>query len=152
MANSQAFCNQAKLDLLLGKHAFGTSVVRGTTDADSFKCALYEATATIDKTTTAYAAPGEVTGTNYPPGGVALGSGFTAPQVTADVAHTTPAVNIVFTNVTLSTSFDAALIYNDTQADAAFSVHTFAGQTVTAGDFTLTMPVNDNATGLIRIA
>lgn len=152
MPNSQAFCNQAKLDLLLGKHAFGTSVTRGTTDADAFKCALYEATATIDKDTTAYTATGEVTDASYTAGGVAVVFG-TAPQVTADVAHVTPSANIVFTNVTLSVSFDAALIYNDTQAgDPAFSVHTFAAQTVTAGDFTLTMPVNDNATGLIRIA
>jgi hypothetical protein len=32
------------------------------------------------------------------------------------------------------------------------SVHTFGSQTVTAGNFTLTMPTNDASNALIRIA
>ena len=56
------------------------------------------------------------------------------------------------TTVTLSTAFDAVQIYNSTQGDKSVSIHTFGSQTVTAGNFTLTMPTNDATTGLIRIA
>ena len=40
MANSQAMCTSFKQDLLNGLHAFGTSVVRASTAADTFKAAL----------------------------------------------------------------------------------------------------------------
>ena len=47
----------------------------------------------------------------------------------------------------------AALLYNNSHATKyAVSVHTFASQSITAADFTLTMPVGDGTTGLIRIA
>jgi len=149
MANTQAFCNQAKLDMMNGKHALGASVVRGTTAKDSYKAALYLASATVDKTTVAYSATGEVSGTNYTAGGVAVTTA-SAPSLTNDVAHFTPSSSIVFTNVTLGTSFDAVLIYNSSQANGALSVHTFGSQTVTAGDFTLTMPADTDTTGLVR--
>jgi hypothetical protein len=58
----------------------------------------------------------------------------------------------VYTNVTLTTAFDAVLIYNSTQSDRAVSVHTFGSQTITAGTFTLVMPVNAAGTALINIA
>ena len=41
MANSQAICTSFKVELLNGIHAFGTTVVRAGTTADSFKAALY---------------------------------------------------------------------------------------------------------------
>lgn len=152
MANTQAFCSQAKVDLMNGKHAFGASVVRGATTKDAYKAALYLATATKNATTTVYNTTGEVTGTNYSAGGVAVTTG-TAPALDTTTAHFTPSASIVFTNVTLSTAFDAVVIYNDTSATKlAVSVHTFGSQTVTAGDFTLTMPTNNGTTGLIRIA
>jgi hypothetical protein len=54
--------------------------------------------------------------------------------------------------VTLATAFDALLIYNDTSAGKnAVGVFTFGSQTVTAGNFSLTMPTNDSSTGLIRL-
>ena len=43
------------------------------------------------------------------------------------------------------------LLYNSTQSNKAVSVHTFGSQTVTAGNFTLTMPTNAVSTALIRI-
>lgn len=70
MANTQAMCTSFKVELLNGHHALGTSVTRGATTADSFKAALYLATATINATTTAYTATGEVSGTGYTAGGV----------------------------------------------------------------------------------
>ncbi len=153
MANTQAFCNQAKVDLLNGKHAFGTSVLRASpASPDSFKAALFLVSATINSGTTIYTTSGEVTGTNYSAGGEAIAS-FVGPQLDTNTAHTQPSASIVYSNVTLGTAFDAVLIYNDTSAaKKAFSVHTFGSQTVTAGDFTLTMPTNDGTTGLIRVA
>ena len=151
MANTQAFCSQAKVYMMNGKHALGTTVTRGATTKDTYKAALYLATATVGPATTAYSATGEVSGTNYTAGGVAVTTA-TAPTLDGTTAHFTPSASIIFTNVTLSTAFDAVLIYNSSQSNIALSVHTFSSQTVTAGDFTLTMPTNDGTTGLIRIA
>jgi len=152
VANTQAFCTQAKADLMNGLHAFGASVVRAATTKDSYKGALYLASATMGAGATIYTATGEVSGTNYAAGGVAVTTG-TAPAISGTTAFFTPSASIVYTNVTLTTAFDAVLIYNDTSATKlALSVHTFGSQTVTAGTFTLTMPVNDATTGLIRIA
>ena len=153
MANTQAFCSQAKVDLMNGLHAMGTSVIRAGTTKDEFKAALYEAVAgDKDATATVYNTTGEVSGTNYVAGGVVVTTA-TGPQLDSTTAHFTPSASIVFTNVTLATAFDAVLLYNNTSATKlALSVHTFGSQTVTAGDFTLTMPTDDGTTALIRIA
>jgi hypothetical protein len=143
-----------KVELLNGIHAFGTSVVRAATTADSFKAALYLTTASIGAATTAYTATGEVSGTGYTAGGVDLtgATDWIAPTSSGTTAFSTPTASIVYTTVTLSTAFDCVLIYNTTQGNKAVSAHTFGSQTVTSGTFTLTMPVNDATTGLIRIA
>jgi hypothetical protein len=129
-------------------------VVRAGTTPDSFKAALYLTSASRGAGDTVYNSTGEVSGTNYTAGGVDLTGSpdWIAPATTGTTAFTTPTNSIVFTNVTLSTAFDAVLIYNSTQGDKAVSVHTFGSQTVTAGTFTLTMPTNDATTGLLRIA
>jgi len=151
MANTQAFVSQAKADLMNGLHAFGASVIRAATTKDSYKAALYLATATRNAGDTIYDTTGEVSGTNYTAGGVAVTTA-NAPTLTSTTAHFTPSASIVYTNVTLSTAFDAVLIYNDTSSTKlALSVHTFGSQTVSAGDFTLTMPTDNDTTGLIRI-
>jgi hypothetical protein len=149
-ANSQAMCTSFKVEILNGIHALGTTVTRGASTADTIKAALYLATATLGAGTTAYSATGEVTGTNYSAGGVTVTNG-TAPTSSGTTAFWTPSASIVFTNVTLSTAFDAVLLYNSTQSNRAISVHTFGSQTVTAGTFTLTMPTNDASNALIRI-
>jgi intracellular septation protein A len=153
MANTQALCTSFKVDLLNAVHAFnGTGVPAHTVStADSFKAALYLASATVNATTTAYSATNEVSGTGYTAGGVAVTFG-TAPSSTSTTAFITPSASIVFSGVTLATAFDAVLLYNSSQSNKAVSVHTFGSQTVTAGTFTLTMPTNDSSTGLIRLA
>lgn len=151
MANSQAMCTSFKGELLVGHHNFGTGVIRAATTADSFKAALYLASATVNAATTAYSASDEVSGTGYTAGGVAVTFG-TVPSTSGTTAFVTPSASITYSAVTLSTAFDAVLIYNSTQSNKAVSVHTFGSQTVTAGTFTLTMPVNDASTGLIRLA
>jgi len=143
-----------KVEILNGIHALGTSVTRGGTTPDSFKAALYLTTATVNAASTAYTATGEVSGTNYTAGGVDLTGSpdWIAPASSGTTAYTTPTASIVYTTVTLTTAFDAVMIYNSTQSNKAVSVHTFGSQTITAGTFTLTMPTNDASTGLIRIA
>jgi hypothetical protein len=151
MANTQAMCTSFKGELLVGHHNFGTGVIRAATTADTFKAALYLATATVDATTTAYSSTNEVTGTGYTAGGVTVTFG-TVPSTSGTTAFVTPSASISYSAVTLATAFDCVLIYNSTQSNKAVSVHTFGSQTVTAGTFTLTMPVNDASTGLIRLA
>jgi hypothetical protein len=151
MANSQAMCTSFKAEILSGIHALGVTVVRGATTVDSLKAALYVATATISAATTAYSATNEVSGTGYTAGGIAV-TNATAPSSSGTTAFWTPSASLVFTTVTLTTSFDCVLIYNSTQSNKAISVHTFGATTVTAGTFTLSMPTNDGTTGLLRIA
>ena len=151
MANTQSLCTSFKGELLVGHHNFGTGVVRAATTADTFKAALYLASATVNAATTAYSSTGEVTGTGYSAGGVTVTFG-TPPSTSGTTAFVTPSASISYSAVTLSTAFDAVLIYNSTQSNKAVSVHTFGSQTVTAGTFTLTMPTNDASTGLIRLA
>lgn len=150
MANSQAVCTSFKVEVLNGIHALGTTVTRGGTTADSFKAALYVATGSIGAGTTAYSATNEVSGTNYTAGGTAFT--WSAPNSTGTTAFTTPSANISWSNVTLATAFDAVLLYNTSQSNKAVAVYTFGSQTVTAGNFTLTMPTNDASTGLLRLA
>ena len=143
-------------EVLTATHNFGVAPTRGTTAADTFKAALYLASATINASTTAYTVTGEVTGTNYTAGGVAV-TNATAPiatnsSATAGVAYWTASASITYTTVTLSTAFDAVLIYNSTQSNKAVSVHTFGSQTITAGTFTLTMPSNTTSTALLRLS
>lgn len=152
MANAQAMATTFKRDLLNGLHAFGSSVIRGATTPDSYKAALYLASGSLGAATTAYSATSEVSGTNYTAGGVAVTFG-TVPSTTGTTAFVTPSASIVFTTVTLATSFDCVLIYNNTAAGKnAVSVHTFTAQTITAGTLTLTMPANDSTNALIRLA
>jgi hypothetical protein len=141
-----------KGELLNAYHNFSaTNPARTINTADSFKAALYLASATVNATTTAYTTTGEVTGTNYTAGGVAITS-FNAPSTSGTTGFTTPTASFTYTNVTLSTAFDCVLVYNNSQTNRAVSAHTFGSQTVTAGTFTLTMPTNDATNALIRIA
>lgn len=152
MANSAGICTQFKVDILNGLHAFGASVIRAATTKDAFKAALFLASASRGAGDTVYSVTGEVSGTNYTAGGVAVTTA-TAPNSTGTTAFVTPSGSIVYTNVTLATAFDAMLIYNDTSATKlAVQVLTFGSQTITAGTLTFTMPTNDATTGLLRIA
>lgn len=156
MANTQAMTTSFMGELMTATHNFGTAPVRATGATDSFKAALYLTTATVNASTTAYSASNEVSGTNYVAGGVAVTMGTvptaTNSSATAGVAFVTPSASITYTTVTLTTAFDAVLLYNSTQGNTAVSVHTFGSQTVTAGTFTLTMPSNTTTTALIRLA
>jgi len=156
MANTQALCTAFKVQLLNGSHAFGDQAansVRTVTTKDVFKIALFLATASRGAGDTVYNTTGELAGTgNYTQGGVTL-TNATAPTNDSTTAHWTPSANVTWSNLTSSGAFDAAVIYNDSATNKnQVSVHTFSSQSITAADFTLTMPTNDGTTGLIRIA
>jgi len=149
-------CTSFMSELMTATHNFGTAPIRAASTADTFKAALYLASATVNASTTVYSTTGEVTGTNYTAGGVTV-TNATAPlssntSATAGTGYWTPSASLTYTNVTLTTAFDAVLIYNSTQSNKAVSVHTFGSQTVTAGTFTLTMPSNTTSTALLRLA
>ena len=156
MANTQSMCTSFMSELMTATHNFGTAPVRAASTADTFKAALYLASATVNASTTAYSSTGEVTGTGYSAGGVTVTNATppasTNTSATAGTAYWTPSASITYTTVTLTTAFDAVLIYNSTQSNKAVSVHTFGSQTVTAGTFTLTMPSNTTSTALLRLA
>ena len=156
MANTQSMATSFLGELMTATHNFGASPIRAAATADTFKAALYLASATINASTTVYSTTGEVSGTGYTAGGVTV-TNATAPtatnaSATAGVGYWTPSASFVYTSVTLSTAFDTVLVYNSTQSDKAVSVHTFGSQTITAGTFTLTMPSNTTTTALLRLA
>lgn len=141
MANSQAFNNQAKLDSL-------TAIAP---NASTIKAALYLASATTGASTTTYTATGEVSGTGYSAGGVTV-THANAASLSGSTAIWTPSASIVYTTVTLSTAFDCMLVYDTSRSNDTISTHTFGSQTITAGTFTITMPVNDASNALVRVA
>ena len=148
MAISQAMCTSFKVELLNGIHAFGTTVARGGTTADTFKLALYTSSASLDASTTAYTTSNEVSGTGYTAAGAALTA--VAPTSSGTTAF------LDFNDLTFSTATitaRGALIYNDTQSDKAVAVLDFGGdKTSTAGDFTVVFPTADASNAIIRIA
>ena len=148
MAITQAMCTSFKVELLNGIHAFGTTVTRGATTADSMYIALYTSSASLDATTTAYSVTNEVSGTGYTAGGNALTA--VAPTSSGTTAFTD------FNDTTWSTATitaRGALIYNSTQSNKAVAVLDFgADKTSTAGDFTIVFPTADASNAIIRIA
>jgi len=156
VANTQSMCTSFMGELMTATHNFGVAPTRGTSAADTFKAALYLASATINASTTVYTATGEVSGSGYAAGGVAVTNATpptaTNSSATAGVAFFTPSASLTYTTVTLATAFDTVLIYNSSQSNKAVSVHTFGSQTITAGTFTLTMPSNTTTTALLRLS
>ena len=159
MANTQSMCTSFLGEVLTATHNFGTAPIRAATTADTFKAALYFASATVNASTTAYSVTGEVTnssGSGYTAGGTTVTNG-TAPTATnssstAGTAYWTPTASFSWSALTVTTAFDAVLIYNSSQSNKAVSVHTFGSQTITSGTFTLTMPSNTTSTALLRLA
>jgi hypothetical protein len=159
MANTASMCTSFMGELMTATHNFGASPIRAAATADTFKAALYFTSATVNASTTAYSTTNEVTntsGTGYTAGGVTVTNG-TAPiatnsSATAGVAYWTPTASFSWSALTITTAFNAILIYNSTQSNKAVAVYTFGDQTITAGTFTLTMPSNTTTTGLLRLA
>lgn len=157
MANTQAICTSFKGELLVGNHQLGSVTLTSRTSltaptTDTVKAALYLATATVNSTTTAYSSTNELAATgNYTAGGVTV-TNATAPTTSGTTAYWTPSASLTWTTLTSSGAFDCVLFYNSSQSNKAISVHTFSSQSVTAGNFTITMPTNAAGTALINLA
>ena len=148
MAITQAMCTSFKVEILNGIHAFGTTVARAGTTADTFYLALYTDAASLNATTTAYETGGETAGTGYAAGGQALAT--VAPTSSGTTAYLDFA-DETWTTATITAR--GAMIYNQSQGNKAVAVLDFGGnKTSTAGDFTVVFPTADAATAIIRIA
>ncbi|NIR63915.1 MAG: hypothetical protein GWO10_09130 [candidate division Zixibacteria bacterium] len=137
-------CTSFKVELLKGVHDFTNST------GDSFKLALYTATATLNASTTAYSATNEVSNSgSYTAGGGTLTN--VTPTATGTTAITDFA-DLSFTTATITAR--GALIYNDTEAgDPAVAVLDFGSdKTSTSGTFTIQFPTADASNAIIRIA
>jgi hypothetical protein len=150
MAISQAMCTSFKVQILNGIHAFGTTVTRAGTGADTFRIALYTSSATLDASTTAYSSTNEVpNGSGYTTGGQTL----TVSQVPTSTSTT---AWLSFSDVTWTTATitaNGALIYNSTQNDKAVAVLAFGGdKSSTSGNFTIQFPTANSTSAIIRIA
>jgi len=110
---------------------------------DTFKIALYTASADLNEATTAYSTSNEVVGTGYVAGGVILTG------VTIGSSGYTAYVN--FANAAFGASVTArcALIYNSSKANRSVAVLDF-GSDKTSASFIVTMPANTSTTALIR--
>ena len=140
MANVQTLCSVFKQNLLKGVENFNAGTPY------TYKIALYTSLANLDASTTAYSSANEITGTGYTAGGKVLTP--LTPGLTGTTAFQS------FNNVTWSpASFTAnsALIYNAT-TNAAVCVLNFGSDKVATNTFTITFPVDDASTAVIRIA
>jgi len=144
MAITQAVANSFKKELIEGEHNFKSS------GGDVFKLALYVSTATLNSTTTAYTATGEVSNSGqYTAGGGDLVNVGTS--VASGVAIT-DFNDLSFTGVTLTAR--GALIYNTsaTVANAAVAVLDFGSdKTATSGTFTIQFPAYTTSAAILRI-
>ena len=140
MILGQAQTTTFKLNLLKGLENFFTG------SPYTYKIALYDATANIDSTTTAYTTNNEITGTGYSAGGKIL-----VPTVGSDTSNNT--AYVTFANVTWSpANFTAAgaLIYNST-TNASVAVLNFGGEKVATTTFTIEFPAATSTTAVLRI-
>lgn len=141
MANSAGICTSFKQEILGGQHNLNSG-------GNTIKAALYQTSASIGPSTTAYTATGEVSSSNYTAGGATVTNANVSASGTT--AIWTPSANLSWTTVSFTT--DCCLFYNSSVSNKAIASFTFGSQTVSAGNFTLTMPTNDASNALIRIS
>lgn len=137
---TQQICNIFKLNVLKGLEDFDVS------SSYVYKIALYDATATLNADTVAYSTTNEITGTGYTAGGETLTT--LAPTLSGSTAVAT------FANVTwdpASFTCRGALIYNAT-TNAAVAVLNFGENKTAVSTFTVTFPVANANTAIIRIS
>lgn len=127
-----------KTELLKGIHSF---------TSDTFKLALYTDAANLTLAgTTAYTATGEVSGTGYTAGGLALsGAAVTDDRGKALVSFD----DLTFTGAVVT--YRAALIYNATKSNRAVLIIDFGPATGPETSPTITMPTASAVTALLRL-
>lgn len=139
---STAMCTSFKQELFEGVHVFLAS------GGDTFKFALFTSSATLNEATTAYSATNEVASANYTAGGFTLTN--VNPSSSGTTALTTFSANPTWISVSFTTS--QGLLYNASKSNKAVATFDFGGsQTVTAGDFMVTIPPATASTALLRL-
>ena len=133
-------CNSFKTGMMNGTYNFTSS---------TFYMALYTNAATLDATTTAYTATGEVVATGYTAGGLAL----TIAQVpTTGTSGTTAYIsfsNAVWSGVILARG---ALIYQSGGGNPSVCVLDFGADKQSSTTFTVQFPSVSNTSAIIRIS
>lgn len=137
---TQTLCNIFKLNLLKGLEDFDTG------SSYTYKIALYDAVADLGASTTEYTTTNEITGTGYTAGGETLTK--VAPSLSGSTAIVTFA-NVTWSPANFTTR--GALIYNAT-TNAAVAVLNFGEDKTASNTFTVTFPVADASTAIIRIS
>jgi len=139
--------NSYKKELLEGNKHSHTNAT-----GSLFKVALYTNSATIDITTTAYTATGEVPASGtYVAGGYAFTRAQNVtPAYSGSTAYTGWNTNPSWTGATITAY--GCMFYNSEASNASVIVINFGGPySTTAGTFTITLPATDATTGLIRL-
>jgi hypothetical protein len=134
----QSLCQSFQTELLNGIHNF---------TSHTFKIALYTSVANLSATTTAYTTTGEMVGTNYTAGGIALTTVVPALIDMTTIVSFQPAV---WANMTGTAR--GALIYNSSASDAAVMVLDFGfDRTATDQTFTVTFPAVNANDAILRM-
>ena len=148
MSILQGATTSFKVELLQAVHNFGP------TSANTFKIALYTASANINADTTVYTTTNEVTGTGYTAGGNTLT--ISTSPTSGNNSSNIPTAYISFSNTSwtgASFTARAALIYNSSQSNKSVAVLDFgADKTVSNDTFQIIFPTPDANSAIVRIA
>ena len=132
-------------------NSFKTGMMNGTFNftSSTFYMSLYTNSATLDATTTAYTATGEVVATGYTAGGLAL----TISQVPTTGNSGTVAY-LSFSNAVWTSSILArgALIYQSGGGNPSVCVLDFGADKQSSTTFTVQFPDPSSSSAIIRIA
>ena len=131
-------------------NVFKTGLMNGTFNFTSgtFYIALYTNAATLDASTTAYTATGEVVASGYTAGGLALTIAQAPTVGTGSTAY------ISFDNAAWTSALTArgALIYQSGGGNPAVCVLDFGADKTSTATFTVQFPAVSNTSAIIRIA
>ena len=148
MSILQGATTSFKVELLQAVHNFGP------TSPNTFKVALYTASADINASTTVYSTTNEVTGTGYTAGGNTLV--ISTSPTSGNNSSNIPTAYISFTNTSwTSASFTAraALIYNSSQSNKSVAILDFGtDKTVSNDTFQIIFPTPDANSAIVRIS
>ena len=137
-------CTSFKVALLDGEMDFSSNT------GQTFKIALFTSAASLDATTLAYAVTNEASGTGYTAGGetLTIATNSTSTDTTAYIKFST----VSWDNSSITAR--GALIYRSSgTGNNAIAVLDFgADKTTLNNTFTVTFPVADKNTAIIRIA
>jgi len=146
MAITSAICTSFKVEILKAVHNFTAS------SGNTFNIALYDSSASLGASTTAYTTSEEITNTS---GSAYSAKGKALTSVTPVASSTTAVCD--FSDISwTSASFTArgCMIFNDSASgDPSVCCIDFGGdKTATNGTFTIQLPTADSSDAIIRIA